>query len=173
MTACRLHDRRAFQATVYRSWLLDPNHHKTVRLNCSTHAERSHVRTSGLWHPARICDNGPAANNTGRVIQGKTTSTIPGEPDIPCFLLVDDPANELLLPFGLGSHRILPPRLADLCGGGQLGEGADLRLAAANQSELIEMMITNSASANAMPISQGQPRITAPSICRMGYCHGD
>ena len=93
----------------------------------------------------------------------------PGDPDIPCFLLLDDPANELLLPFGLGSHRILPQRLADLWGGGQPGEGADLRLAAANQSELIEMMITNSASANAMPISQR----TATDYCSINLSDWD
>jgi hypothetical protein len=34
-------------------------------------------------------------------------SAISGHPDIPCFLLLDDPANELLLSAGLGAHRIL------------------------------------------------------------------
>jgi hypothetical protein len=34
-------------------------------------------------------------------------------PDIPCFLLLDDPIDELLLSLGLGARRILTPRLAD------------------------------------------------------------
>jgi hypothetical protein len=54
-----------------------------------------------------------ASNNTGRINPGKTSSAITGQPDIPCFLLLDDPADELLLSLGLGTHRI-NPRLADL-----------------------------------------------------------
>jgi hypothetical protein len=38
---------------------------------------------------------------------GNSASVIFGDPDIPCFLLLDDPANELLLPAGLGTSRIL------------------------------------------------------------------
>jgi hypothetical protein len=34
---------------------------------------------------------------------------ISGHPDIPYFLLLNDPANELLLPVGLGADRILTP----------------------------------------------------------------
>jgi hypothetical protein len=30
-------------------------------------------------------------------IHGKTSSAISGHPDVPCFLLLDDPANELFL----------------------------------------------------------------------------
>ena len=40
---------------------------------------------------------------------GKPASAISGHPDIPCFLLLDDPANELFLPVGLGADRILTP----------------------------------------------------------------
>jgi hypothetical protein len=38
---------------------------------------------------------------------GKPVSAMSGDPDIPCFLLLNDPANELLLSVGLGAHRIL------------------------------------------------------------------
>jgi hypothetical protein len=38
---------------------------------------------------------------------GKPVSAMSGNPDIPCFLLLNDPANELLLPAGLGTNRIL------------------------------------------------------------------
>ena len=40
-------------------------------------------------------------------MHGKPASAISGDPDIPCFLLLDDPANELFLSAGLGVHRIL------------------------------------------------------------------
>jgi hypothetical protein len=50
-----------------------------------------------------------AKNNTGRIIHGKPASAISGHPDIPCFLLLDDPANELFLSVGLGADRILAP----------------------------------------------------------------
>ncbi len=36
-----------------------------------------------------------------------SSSAISGDPDIPYFLLLDDPANELFLSVGLGAHRIL------------------------------------------------------------------
>jgi hypothetical protein len=52
---------------------------------------------------------GPATNSNRRIIHGKTTSAISGHPDIPCFLLLDDPANELFLSAGLGAGRILTP----------------------------------------------------------------
>jgi len=55
----------------------------------------------GVWHLRYAA----AKNSTGR-IPGKPASAISGRPDIPCFLLLDDPANELLLPFGLGTNRI-------------------------------------------------------------------
>ena len=42
--------------------------------------------------------------------RGKTSSAISSDPDIPCFLLLDDPANELLLSVGLGAYRILTHR---------------------------------------------------------------
>jgi hypothetical protein len=45
----------------------------------------------------------------GGFIRGKTSSAISGHPDIPCFLLLDDPANELFLSVGLGADRILAP----------------------------------------------------------------
>src|SRR4029453_14427692 len=38
---------------------------------------------------------------------GNSASVIFGDPDIPCFLLLDDPANELLLPAGLGTDCVL------------------------------------------------------------------
>jgi hypothetical protein len=41
--------------------------------------------------------------------RGKTASAISGHPDLPRFLLHDDPANELLLSAGLGAYRILTP----------------------------------------------------------------
>jgi hypothetical protein len=43
----------------------------------------------------------------GRIIRDKTSSAISSLPDIPGFLLLDDPANKLLLPFGLGTDRVL------------------------------------------------------------------
>jgi hypothetical protein len=45
----------------------------------------------------------------GGFIRDKTSSAISGNPDVPCFLLLDDPANELLLSIGLGADRILTP----------------------------------------------------------------
>jgi hypothetical protein len=52
----------------------------------------------------------------------RVSSAISGHPDIPCFLLLEDPINELLLSLGLGGRRILTPRLADPLtrNGGQL-----------------------------------------------------
>jgi len=41
---------------------------------------------------------------------GKTTAVIPRHLDVSGFLLLDDPANELLLPAGLGADRVLPIR---------------------------------------------------------------
>lgn len=43
----------------------------------------------------------------GGFIRGKTSSAISGHPDVPCFLLLDDLANELFLSLGLGANRIL------------------------------------------------------------------
>jgi hypothetical protein len=40
---------------------------------------------------------------------GKSVSAISGHRDIPCVLLLDDPANELFLSVGLGADRILTP----------------------------------------------------------------
>jgi hypothetical protein len=50
---------------------------------------------------------GAANNGTGRIIHGKPASAISADPDIPCFLLLDDPANELFLSLGLGADCIL------------------------------------------------------------------
>jgi hypothetical protein len=50
---------------------------------------------------------GAAKNSTGRIIYGKTSSAISGHPDVPCFLLLDHSANELLLPVRLSAGRIL------------------------------------------------------------------
>jgi hypothetical protein len=58
---------------------------------------------------ALICDMGRRQTAPGGFIRGKTSSGISGHPDIPCILLLDDPANKLLLPVGLGAHRILTP----------------------------------------------------------------
>ena len=44
-----------------------------------------------------------ATKSTGGIIHGKTTLAISCYPDIPCFLLLDDPADKLLLPVGLGA----------------------------------------------------------------------
>jgi hypothetical protein len=60
-----------------------------------------------------ICDM-RAATNTRRIIRGKTSSPIPGDPDIPTFLLLNDSANKLFLSAGLDAYRILRPRLTDL-----------------------------------------------------------
>jgi len=87
-------------------------------------------------------------------MRGNNPSAISGCPDIPGFLLIDDLANELLLSAGLGIDRILTATGGLLRGGGQLGEDAALRLVAVNQSELIEIMTTNSTSANAIPMRQ-------------------
>ena len=58
----------------------------------------------------------------GGFIRGKTFSAISGDPDIPYFLLLDDPVNELLLPVGLGADRILTSYWWILNAGyGQLG----------------------------------------------------
>jgi hypothetical protein len=61
----------------------------------------------GVWRFAWICDMKPRPTASGGFIRGKTSAAISGHPDIPCFLLLDDPANKLLLSFGLGAHRIL------------------------------------------------------------------
>jgi hypothetical protein len=42
-------------------------------------------------------------------IRGKTPSPVPGDPDIPSCLLLDDPINELLLSVGLCADRVLIP----------------------------------------------------------------
>jgi hypothetical protein len=63
---------------------------------------------------------GQRRTTPGGFIRGKTSSAISGRPDIPCFLLLDDPANELLLSIGLGAHRILTFDWRLTGGGGQL-----------------------------------------------------
>jgi hypothetical protein len=64
-------------------------------------------RIRGVWaRLAWICDIG-ARTTPGGFICGKTSSAISRHRDIPRFLLLDDPANELFLPFGLGAYRIL------------------------------------------------------------------
>ena len=60
----------------------------------------------GVCRLAWICDMA-AKNDTGRIIYGKSASAISGDPDILCFLLLDDPTNELFLSAGLGADRIL------------------------------------------------------------------
>jgi hypothetical protein len=52
---------------------------------------------------------GQRRTTPGGFIRGKTSSAISGDPDIPYFLLLDDPANELFLSAGLGADRILSP----------------------------------------------------------------
>ena len=47
------------------------------------------------------------ATAPGGSIRGKNSSAISGDPDIPCFLLLNDPVNELFLSAGLGAYRIL------------------------------------------------------------------
>jgi hypothetical protein len=39
-----------------------------------------------------------ATKTPGGIIHGKPVSAISSHPDIPCFLLLDDPADELFLP---------------------------------------------------------------------------
>jgi hypothetical protein len=46
------------------------------------------------------------------VIVSSTVQFSTSHPDIPCFLLLDDPADELLLSAGLGTDRILAMPLA-------------------------------------------------------------
>jgi hypothetical protein len=47
--------------------------------------QESGVRSGfGLWETA--------TDASGRIIRGKTSLTNSGDPDIPCFLLLDDPA---------------------------------------------------------------------------------
>jgi len=51
-----------------------------------------------------------ATSRTGEeLVHGKPASAIFGDPDVPCLLLLNDPANEQLLPVGLGAYRILTP----------------------------------------------------------------
>jgi hypothetical protein len=60
----------------------------------------------GVWRLTWIYDMEQRRTAPGRIIHGKTSSAISGDPDVSYFLLLDDPANELLLPFGLGADRI-------------------------------------------------------------------
>jgi hypothetical protein len=53
--------------------------------------------------------------STGRIIHGKTSSAISGHPDIPCFLLLNDAANELFVSVGLGADCILTPHGWRIC----------------------------------------------------------
>lgn len=48
-----------------------------------------------------------ATKSTGGIIHGKTTLAISCYPDISCFLLLYDPANQLSVRAGLGTHSIL------------------------------------------------------------------
>jgi hypothetical protein len=59
-----------------------------------------------VWRLAWIYDMG-SEEQQPEDHHGKTSSAISGDPDIPCFLLFDEPANELLLSVGLGAGRIL------------------------------------------------------------------
>ena len=61
----------------------------------------------GVWRFAWICDMKPRPTASGGFIRGKTSAAISGHPDIPCFLLLDDVGNELLLSVGLDANRIL------------------------------------------------------------------
>jgi hypothetical protein len=61
-----------------------------------------------FWRLAWIGDKRAPKNSTRRgFIRGETFSAISGDPDISCFLLLDDSVNELLLSLGLGASRIL------------------------------------------------------------------
>lgn len=48
-------------------------------------------------------------NSTEKIIHDKTFSPISDHPDIPWFLLLDDPAHKLFLSAGLGTYRIRSP----------------------------------------------------------------
>ena len=63
----------------------------------------------GTWRLTWILRYRAAANSTGRIIDDKATSAIAGRHDIPCFLLLDDPTNELFLSAELGTDCILAP----------------------------------------------------------------
>jgi hypothetical protein len=80
---------------------LRPDHHKTVRIKLYDASERSHSGSLVVWRGFTI---GAARTAPGGIIRGKTFSAISGRPDIPCFLLLGDPANELLLTRWIG-HR--------------------------------------------------------------------
>jgi hypothetical protein len=56
---------------------------------------------------AGLTDWGSDKQHRGGSSNGEPASAISGHPDIPCFLLLDDPANEIFLPAGLGTDRIL------------------------------------------------------------------
>jgi hypothetical protein len=62
-----------------------------------------------VWRLTRMYDMTQRRTAPGGFIRGKTSSAISGHSDVPCFLLLDDPANELFLPVGLGADRILTP----------------------------------------------------------------
>jgi len=56
-------------------------------------------------------DTGQRRTAPGGFIRGQTPSAISSHPDIPCFLLLDDPANELSVCAKLGAERILTRNL--------------------------------------------------------------
>jgi hypothetical protein len=78
---------------------------RRIELNDAT--DRSQAR---VWRLAWICDIGQRRTASRGSICGKTSSAIFGHLDVPFFLLLDDPPNELLPPAGLGAYRILTHR---------------------------------------------------------------
>jgi hypothetical protein len=84
-------------------------------------------------------------------------------PDIPSCLLLDDRINELLLSVGLCADRVLIANRHCANGGVVAIRQNTNLLGGANQSELIEIMITNRARAKAIPIN-----ITVSTS--MGHC---
>jgi hypothetical protein len=64
------------------------------------------LRESGVW---RGCAIRGSQDSNGSIHPWQTCSAISGDRHIPCFLLLDDLANELFLSVGLGADRILTP----------------------------------------------------------------
>ena len=77
-----------------------------------------------LWEsaPWRDLRYEAPTNSNGIHPMGKPASVITNHSDVPCFLL-DDPANELLLPAASGVGRVLTSELPQITLGASLTEG--------------------------------------------------
>jgi hypothetical protein len=79
-----------------------------MKLNAAS--DRSQSRIDGV---VDLAIWGSDETAPGGFIHGKPASALSGHPDISRFLLLDDPADELFLPAGLGTDHI-QALLADL-----------------------------------------------------------